>query len=205
MLVEQVSSTKMVFNQFESSSVVMWSFRIMILLSQRRQLVIQSMEVVEEEQVSDGVAGLSQTYQSKIQKFKSFGWIMRFTESRDARLRVLTWDLLTELFDYEFLQSHPSVIHQSISTYLKHLELYCVKISALKFLNKVCGALMKHCEAEDEDNTDLSVVAINKSDEVEQMTVQTLLQTLNRQGLISQIHKILSQKDCPLLFLSLTL
>ena len=93
MLVEQVSSTKMVFNQFESSSVVMWSFRIMILLSQRRQLVIQSMEVVEEEQVSDGVAGLSQTYQSKIQKFKSFGWIMRFTESRDARLRVLTWVL----------------------------------------------------------------------------------------------------------------
>jgi hypothetical protein len=37
------------------------------------------------------------------------------------------------------------------------------------------------------------------------MTVQTLLQTLNRQGLISQIHKILSAKDCPLLFVTLTL
>lgn len=37
------------------------------------------------------------------------------------------------------------------------------------------------------------------------MTVSTLLQTLNRHGLISQIHGMLSQKDCPLLFLTLTL
>ena len=127
---------------------------------------------------------------------------MRFTESRDSRIRVLTWDLLTELFDYEFLKSHPSIIHQSINTYLKHLELYSVKISVLKFLNKVCEALIKNCECV--DNADLGVVS-NLSDQVEQMTVQTLLQTLNRQGLISQIHKILSQKDCPLQFLTLTL
>lgn len=84
---------------------------------------------------------------------------------------MLTWDLLTELFDYEFLRSHPSVIHQSISTYLRHLELYCVKIAALKFLNKVCGALMKNCEDEEEENTDLSVVGVSKADEVEQLTV----------------------------------
>lgn len=107
---------------------------------------------------------------------------------------MLTWDLLTELFDYEFLRSHPSIIHQSINTFLLNTELYCVKISALKFLNKVCQQLMESC-----DNTDLEDV---QGDEV---TVGSLLQTLNRKGLISQIHKLLSAKDCPLLFLTLTL
>lgn len=125
-------------------------------------------------------------------KYKSFGWIMRFTESKDVRIRVLCWDLLTEIFDYEFLKTHPSVIHQSVNTYLKNNELYCVKIAVLKFLNKVCEALINNCEEDTDGTTD-------------QMTVTTLLQTLNRQGLISQIHKILSQKDCPLLFLTLTL
>ena len=101
---------------------------------------------------------MSQTYVSKIEQFKSFGWIMRFVESRDARIRVLTWDLLTELFDYELLRNHPSVIHQSINSYLKNNELYCVKISVLKFLNKVCDALMKNCECPDDDNSDLDQV-----------------------------------------------
>ena len=82
---------------------------------------------------------------------------MRFVESRDARLRVLTWDLLTELFDYEFLKSHPSVIHQSVGTYLQNNELYCVKISVLKFLNKVCTALMMNCDSSD-SNKDLTEV-----------------------------------------------
>lgn len=74
---------------------------------------------------------------------------MRFTETRDARIRTLTWDLLSDLFDYQFLKSHPSIIHQSISTYLKNGELYCVKISALKFLNKVCSALIQNCQNDD--------------------------------------------------------
>ena len=40
LLVDQVSSTKMLFDQFEHSGVVMWCLRIMIVLSKRRQLVI---------------------------------------------------------------------------------------------------------------------------------------------------------------------
>jgi hypothetical protein len=80
----------------------------MILLSQRRQLRISH----RADDDGQGMAmSLSDTYKSKLDKFKSFGWILRFTETRDVRLRVLTWDLLTEIFDYEFLKSHPSVIH----------------------------------------------------------------------------------------------
>jgi hypothetical protein len=41
--------------------------------------------------------------------------------------------------------------------------------------------------------------------DAEHLTVKTMLNTVNRQGLISQIHGILSQKDCPLLMISLML
>jgi len=199
----------MVFNQFLDSSIIMLCIRTLIMLSQMRMLRIQHSP-------SDDIGGLSDASRQKINQFKSFGWILRFTETRDARIRVLTWDLLTQLFDYEFLQSHPSVIHQSINAYLKDRELYCVKISVLKFLNKVCDALIKNCEETGGPNDDL--VDVNSqcaglhgrsteadSVKIEKITVKTLLQTLNRQGLISQIHKILSRKDCPLQFLTLSL
>lgn len=86
----------------------------------------------------------------------------------------------------------------------------------LKFLNKVCDALIKNCEETGGPNDDLVEVVTgpanvhassteSDSAKLEKITVKTLLQTLNRQGLISQIHKILSRKDCPLLFLTLSL
>mmetsp|Transcript_35484 Transcript_35484/g.54271 ORF Transcript_35484/g.54271 Transcript_35484/m.54271 type:complete len:164 (+) Transcript_35484:2990-3481(+) len=37
-MVEEVSGTTMVFNNFEKANTVMWCFRFLILLSQRRQL-----------------------------------------------------------------------------------------------------------------------------------------------------------------------
>lgn len=82
----------MVYNQFEHSSVVMVCLRIMILLSKRRLLRVQHKDDEDE--------GLSSTYKSKLEQFSSFGWILRFTETRDARVRVMTWDVLTELFDF---------------------------------------------------------------------------------------------------------
>lgn len=60
------------------------------------------------------------------------------------------------MFSYEFLQSHPSIVHQAVNCYLKHEELFFVKISALKFLNEVCQSLIVNCdidEAIDEDPT----------------------------------------------------
>ena len=52
---------------------------------------------------------LSDTSVGALHKYKSFGWILRLVESRDSRVRTLTWDLLTEVFDFEFLKSHPSI------------------------------------------------------------------------------------------------
>lgn len=58
----------------------------------------------------------------------------------------MSWDLITELFDYDFLKSNPSVVQSALNTYLKHQELYSVKISVLKFLIKVCDALIVNCD-----------------------------------------------------------
>jgi len=41
--------------------------------------------------------------------------------------------------------------------------------------------------------------------DAEQLTVHTLLNQVNKQGLISHIQCILSQRDCPLLMISLLL
>lgn len=68
------------------------------------------------------------------------------TESRDSRLRCLSWDLLCELFDFEFLKTHPSIIQSALNQYLKHQELFAVKISVLKFLNNVSDAMIHNCD-----------------------------------------------------------
>ena len=41
--------------------------------------------------------------------------------------------------------------------------------------------------------------------DVEHITVKTLLNVCNRQGLISHVHGILEKKDCPIVMISLTL
>jgi len=43
---------------------------------------------------------LSQTTSKYLKEFSTSGWLVRFTESRDSRLRVISWDLLTEFFDF---------------------------------------------------------------------------------------------------------
>ena len=91
---------------------------------------------------------------------------------------------------------------------LRDGELYCVKISALKFLNKVCDSLIHNCEGTQDVNDDLhDHMSDNRfiGSDAEHLTVKSLLAIVSKQGLISQIHGILSKKDCPLLMISLLL
>lgn len=120
----------------------------------------------------------------------------------------MAWDLLTEIFDYNFLRKNPSLAQQSINVLLRDGELYCVKISALKFLNKLCDSLIHNCDATQDINEDMhDHFEGNRfvGSDAEHITVKTLLNVCNRQGLISQIHGILDKKDCPIVVISLTL
>lgn len=151
---------------------------------------------------------LSATTAKYLEQFTTSGWLVRFTENRDARIRVMAWDLLTEIFDYNFLKRNPSLAQQSINTLLRDGELYCVKISALKFLNKLCDSLIHNCEATQDINEDMHDHVEDRrfvGSDLEHITVKTLLHLCNRQGLISQIHGILNKKDCPIVIISLTL
>ena len=51
---------------------------------------------------------LSQTAKKYLDNFTTSGWLIRFTESRDARMRVMAWDMLVEIFDYQFLKQNGS-------------------------------------------------------------------------------------------------
>lgn len=87
-------------------------------------------------------------------------------------------------------------------------ELFCVKISALKFLNKLCDCLILNCDNTQDIND--GTYEHSRDDrfagaDAEQLTVQFLLNHVSKQGLISHIQAILSQRDCPLLMISLLL
>ena len=117
---------------------------------------VLSKELKESQDESSITVSLKPTTSNYLQKFQSFGWILRFIESRDTRLRVLAWDLTTELFDYDFLKTNPSIVQTSLNTYLKHQELFSVKISALKFLLKACDCLIHNCDIFSELDPELS-------------------------------------------------
>ena len=120
----------------------------------------------------------------------------------------MAWDLLTDIFDYNFLKKNSSLAQQSINVLLRDGELYCVKISALKFLNKLADSLIHNCEGTQEVNDDMHDHVEHRKfvgSDVEHITVKTLLHVCNRMGLISQIHGILDKKDCPIVVISLTL
>lgn len=127
-----------------------------------------------------------------LRDFQSSGWITRFTDSRDARLRCLSWDLLTEMFSFEFFSQNQSLCWQALNTVSLENELYCVKISALKFLTKLTDCLALNCDIKDQES-------------YEGITVCKLLDTISKQGLISQVHQVLAKKDCPLHMIALLL
>lgn len=125
-----------------------------------------------------------------MEDFQTSGWLIRFTESRDGRVRCLAWDLLTEIFDYEFFKQNQTLCWQAIQGVMREAELYCVKISILKFLNKLCGVMAQNCMLNDDSSQ-------------ESLTVKQLLDAVSRQGLISQVHLVLCSKDAPLMMIGL--
>ena len=92
------------------------------------------------------------------------------------------------------LKRNESLALNCLNVLLKDGELFCVKISALKFLNKLCDCLMLNCDNTQDINEGmhdhLSDTRFAGAD-AEHITVQTLLNTINKQGLISHIHNIL--------------
>lgn len=50
------------------------------------------------------------------------------------------------------MKTHPSLVQTALNKFLKHCELYSVKESILKFLNKICDSLIHNCEISREDS-----------------------------------------------------
>jgi hypothetical protein len=105
---------------------------------------------------------------------------VRFTESRDSRLRCLSWDLITEIFDYEFLKQHPSIVQTALNAFLKHKELFCVKICVLKFLNKLADALIYNCEAMTNENAENFNEGNFIGSREEHFSIKTLISTVHK-------------------------
>ena len=84
-----------------------------------------------ESQASD----LTETGLQKLTEFNTFGWLIRYTEHRNTRIRALTWRLLSRVICRPLLENHASLIETSISAALEEMEFPVVKIAALDFIS----------------------------------------------------------------------
>ena len=88
--------------------MVMISVRTLINIYNKR---LTHVAVTSANSDLDQTINLSLTATKALQDFQSSGWLTRFTESRDATLRCMSWDLLTEMLDYTFFKHNQSLIH----------------------------------------------------------------------------------------------
>lgn len=76
-----------------------------------------------------------------VKQFNSYGWLIRYVDSRDAKIRTMAWSILTDMCGTDMLKQHPSLISQAVECVLKDGELYAVKTQTLSFLIKVASSL----------------------------------------------------------------
>ena len=86
-------------------------------------------------------------------------------------------------------------MHQALGTIMREGELYCVKIAVLKFVNKVCQCLIHNVDSSVTLNRDINRTVGSAA---EYLSVNEILDAINKQGIISKIHHVLVQRDCPL-------
>jgi hypothetical protein len=107
----------------------------------------------------------------------------------------MSWDLLSEIFSYEFLVQNQSIVQHSLNCLLREGELYCVKISVLKFLNKLSDSVIHNCNYTQEHQEGVHDHELDNQfsgSAGEQASIRTLLDAASKQGLISHIHGILN-------------
>jgi len=128
-----------------------------LFLALRALLFIEQQHVTQKQKKDEAdievSVALSQTSKAHLAKFQSFGWLTRFLESGDSRVRTMVWDLLAELFDYNLLKQQPSILQVALRCYLQDKESFNVKVSCLKFINKMCDALIHNCEITRSNNS----------------------------------------------------
>ena len=90
-------------HSFDGNSMVMISIRTLIHIYNKRLTHVAQTSAKGD---LDHTVNLSLTATKALQDFQSSGWLTRFTESRDARLRCMSWDLLTEMLDYTFFKQN---------------------------------------------------------------------------------------------------
>jgi hypothetical protein len=95
-------------------------------------------------------------------------------------------------------------------TLVKNSELYCVKIAALEFLNKLAEHLIQTSEVEDEqkesenpdEDPELSRQSKPQEEFSESTSMKGFLAAVRQSGLISHMRKMLAKKDSPQLFIA---
>jgi len=57
---------------------------------------------------------ISETGLERISSYNSYGWLTRFTQHRDSRIKFMVWNILLNLVSSNLINQHPSLIDQSL-------------------------------------------------------------------------------------------
>lgn len=121
-----------------------------------------------------------------MRQFNSYGWLIRFTESRDAKIRTMAWSLLTEMHSPDLTHQHPVLVNQAVECTFKDSELFVVKIQTLSFLIKIANSL---------EQSEVCNEAGIPSE------VREFLDIIHKSAFISKVKTLITGEGTPVLFL----
>ena len=165
-----------------------------------RMVEKDSLSITDKLKDPDVLSSISETGIERINSFNTLGWLARFTQHRDSRIRFMTWDLLRLLVSTNLLKQHPSLIDQSFDWFLNENEIYSCKISSLNFIWKVWEILIiTECYEDEESN--LSKSELNE-DIGAPITMRYIIQWVEKHMFLSKFQNLLYQDTIPSIFVN---
>ena len=122
-------ASKKLNQEFYSNYSTMLSLQVL-----SKMIQVYSFSITDKLKNANTLEGLSETGIERISSFNTLGWLARFTQHRDSRIRFMTWDLLGSLVSLNLIKQHPTLIDQSFECFLNEYEIYSCKISSLSFI-----------------------------------------------------------------------
>ena len=188
-------ASKKLNQEFYSNYSTMLSLQVL-----SKMIQVYSFSITDKLKNANTLEGLSETGIERISSFNTLGWLARFTQHRDSRIRFMTWDLLGSLVSLNLIKQHPTLIDQSFECFLNEYEIYSCKISSLSFIWKVSELLLS-TESFLNQETNLNKSELDEN-ERNPITMSYIIKCVEKYMFLSKFQNLLYQETIPAIFVN---
>lgn len=151
---------------------------------------------------------LSDTSKSNVMKVSTIGWLLRMTEDRETKVRVLAWNQLANVLDKNSLMNYGSSIDTALNVVYSPNEAYSVVIASIHFLNNVLsitasesdfqflGSMLKATPSKEDTLCNYE----GSSSRFQDGPIADVESIFFRRNIISHLKTLLLKKNAPPLF-----